>query len=127
MKQIVILGGGTAGSIVSNRLYRQLPQNEYQITVVDRDNNHHYQPGYLFVPFGMYKPRTVVKKRSRFLPSGVRFVMDRIKKVDPVAKTVELENETIPLPLPDCRHRVHHSSRPGTGDERPEGLAQERL
>lgn len=96
MKQIVILGGGTAGSIVSNRLYRQLPQNEYQITVVDRDNNHHYQPGYLFVPFGMYKPRTVVKKRSRFLPSGVRFVMDRIKKVDPVAKTVELENETIP-------------------------------
>lgn len=47
MKQIVILGGGTAGSIVSNRLYRQLPQNEYQITVVDRDNNHHYQPGSL--------------------------------------------------------------------------------
>ena len=96
MKQIVILGGGTAGSIVSNRLYRQLPKNEYQITVVDRDDNHHYQPGYLFVPFGMYKPRTVVKKRSRFLPSGVRFVVDNIKKVDPVAKTVELEKETIP-------------------------------
>lgn len=96
MKQIVILGGGTAGSIVSNRLYRELPKDEYAITVVDRDDNHHYQPGYLFVPFGMYKPRTVVKQRSRFFPSGVRFIMDTIKKVDPVAKTVELGRETIP-------------------------------
>ncbi|MST49714.1 TusE/DsrC/DsvC family sulfur relay protein [Mobiluncus porci] len=96
MKQIVILGGGTAGSIVSNRLYRELPKSEYQITVVDRDDHHHYQPGYLFVPFGMYRPRTVVKKRSQFFPRGVRFVMDGIKKVDPVAKTVELEHETLP-------------------------------
>lgn len=95
MQQIVILGGGTAGTTVANRLYRALPQDEYCITVVDRDNNHRYQPGYLFLPFGMDKPRHIVKPRSRFLPRGVRFLMDCIKRVDPIAKTVELGSQTI--------------------------------
>lgn len=90
MQQIVILGGGTAGSTIANRLHRELPPDEYRITVVDRDNRHHYQPGYLFLPFGMYKPSSIVKPRSRFLPKGVRFLMDTIKRVDPVTKTVEL-------------------------------------
>lgn len=95
MQQIVILGGGTAGSTIANRLHRELPPNEYRVTVVDRDNSHHYQPGYLFLPFGMYKPRSIVKPRSRFLPKGVRFLMDTIKRVDPVTKTVELGSQTI--------------------------------
>lgn len=95
MQQIVILGAGTAGSIVANRLRRELPASEYQITVVDRNDQHHYQPGYLFVPFGIYRPRTVVKRRSRFLPRGVDFVLDGIRRVNPQDKTVELEHATL--------------------------------
>lgn len=96
MQQIVILGAGTAGSIVANRLHRELPANEYRITVVDRNDQHHYQPGYLFVPFGIYRPRTVVKRRSRFLPRDVDFVLDSIRRVNPSEKTVELEHATLP-------------------------------
>ena len=95
MRQIIILGGGTAGSILANRLSRELPTKEYQITVVDRNNLHHYQPGYLFVPFGMYRPRSVVKPRSRFLPAGVQFVPDTILRVDPETKTVELATQKL--------------------------------
>lgn len=120
MKQIVILGGGTAGSIVANRLHRELPADEYQLTLVDRDNHHHYQPGYLFVPFGMYKPRTVVKKRSRFLPRGVRFILDSIEKIDPQQKTVTLSKETIPydylIIATGCA--IRPDQVPGMSDER---------
>lgn len=120
MQEIVILGGGTAGSTVANRLYRKLPAHEYRITVVDRDNNHHYQPGYLFIPFGLYKPRRVVKPRSHFLPKGVRFLMDTIKRVDPVTKTVELGSQTISyhylIIATGCT--IHPDQVPGMSDPR---------
>ncbi|MFT6145347.1 MAG: sulfide:quinone oxidoreductase [Myxococcota bacterium] len=50
MKQRLILGGGTAGSLLANKRVRALP-NGWQVTVVDHDDEHIYQPGLLFVPF----------------------------------------------------------------------------
>ena len=44
-KQIVILGGGTGGTMVANRLSRRLGLDEAEIHVVDMDNRHVYQPG----------------------------------------------------------------------------------
>jgi sulfide:quinone oxidoreductase len=52
-KQIVILGAGTGGTMMANRLRRRLDADEAEIHVVDRDDNHVYQPGLLFVPFGL--------------------------------------------------------------------------
>jgi sulfide:quinone oxidoreductase len=51
-KRIVILGGGTGGTRVANRLRRRFSPDEAEIHVVDRDDRHLYQPGLLFVPFG---------------------------------------------------------------------------
>ena len=56
MKHLLILGGGTAGTIAANKLHRKLDKAEWSITVVDQDDKHHYQPGFLFIPFGMYTP-----------------------------------------------------------------------
>ena len=61
MKRLLILGGGTAGTIMANKLAPVLDSSEWQITVVDKSKEHHYQPGYLFIPFGIYAPRDVVK------------------------------------------------------------------
>ena len=52
MRHLVILGGGTAGTMIANKLRHRLDRTEWSITVVDRDDEHHYQPGYLFLPFG---------------------------------------------------------------------------
>ena len=52
MKKVLVLGGGTAGTIVANRLRKAYPASKLAVTVVDQDNDHHYQPGYLFLPFG---------------------------------------------------------------------------
>ena len=53
MRKLIILGGGTAGTIVANKLRAKYPLSELQITVVDRDDLHVYQPGLLFLPFGI--------------------------------------------------------------------------
>lgn len=52
MKRLLVLGAGTAGTMVVNKLRPRLPADEWRITVVDQEAAHHYQPGYLFVPFG---------------------------------------------------------------------------
>lgn len=93
MTQLLILGAGTAGTMAANLLRKTLDDvrsgEEWQITVVDHDTSHHYQPGYLFVPFWM-EPDRVVKDRRRFLAKGVEFVEAEIVRVDPEAREVHL-------------------------------------
>ena len=72
MRRLVVLGGGTAGTMVVNKLRRRLDPAQWQITVVDQDDAHLYQPGLLFLPFGGYRPDELVKPRQRFIPDGVR-------------------------------------------------------
>ena len=90
MRRLVVLGGGTAGTMVVNKLRRRLDRSSWQITVVDRDDTHVYQPGLLFVPFGGYTPGEVVKPRSRFIPDDVDLVLGDIDRVDPDANRVLL-------------------------------------
>lgn len=61
MKRIVILGGGTAGTMMANKLARALPAHQWHVTVVDRDDRHVYQPGLLFLPFGQYRAEDLVR------------------------------------------------------------------
>ncbi len=90
MRKLLILGAGTAGTMIANKLRRRLDGAEWTITVVDRDDAHHYQPGYLFLPFGTYTEEQVVRSRHTFLPDGVDFVVADVDRVDPEAGTVAL-------------------------------------
>jgi sulfide:quinone oxidoreductase len=82
MKSLVILGAGTAGTLMANKLNRKLPVNEWNITVIDKDPKHYYQPGFLFIPFGIYQPEEVVKDKREFIPEGVEFLLDEVKEID---------------------------------------------
>jgi sulfide:quinone oxidoreductase len=90
MKRLLVLGGGTAGTMVANKLRRRLDPARWWITVVDRNDTHVYQPGFLFIPFGTYRPEQVVRSRRRFIPDGVDLVLGDIDRVDAVANTVLL-------------------------------------
>jgi sulfide:quinone oxidoreductase len=90
VRKLLILGAGTAGTMIANKLRRRLDRTEWRITVVDRDDAHHYQPGYLFLPFGTYTEEQVVRSRHTFLPDGVDFVVADVDRVDPDANTVAL-------------------------------------
>jgi sulfide:quinone oxidoreductase len=72
-KRIVVLGGGTGGTMVANRLRRRFDLDEAEIHVVDRDDRHVYQPGLLFVPFGLAHVEEIVRSRRRQLRRGIVF------------------------------------------------------
>jgi sulfide:quinone oxidoreductase len=88
--RIVILGGGTGGTLTANRLRRLYSAQEAEITVVDQDDRHVYQPGLLFVPFGLTHAEDIVRPRERQLHSGVGFVVSDIDHVDIEANEVHL-------------------------------------
>ena len=81
MKRLLILGAGTAGTMAANKLRPQLPRDEWNVTIVDQSDTHYYQPGYLFIPFGIYRPDEVTKPTKRFIPSGVDLVQAEIDRV----------------------------------------------
>ena len=87
---IVILGGGTGGTITANRLRRRLGPEQAEIHVVDRDDRHVYQPGLLFVPFGLADPDEIVRPRRRQLRDGISFHEGEVDSVDLDANTVRL-------------------------------------
>lgn len=56
MKTLIILGGGTGGTMVANRMSRQLNHDEWRIIVIDRDETHYYQPGFCLSPLASTSP-----------------------------------------------------------------------
>jgi len=89
-RRLLVLGAGTAGTMIVNKLRRKLPRDEWEITVVDRDDVHPYQPGFLFLPFGMYDVDQLSRPRHEFVPDGVELVLREIDRVDTDSNTVHL-------------------------------------
>ena len=81
-KQIVILGGGTGGTMTANRLRRRFGADEAEIHVVDRNDRHVYQPGLLFVPFGLASLDEIVRPRRRQLRNGIAFHEAEVARVE---------------------------------------------
>ncbi len=92
MKNLLVLGGGSAGTMVVNKLRKRLPKDSWEITVIDQDQEHIYQPGLLLMPFGTYEPAQLVKRRESFFPKGVDFIQAEIEKVDPILNKVFLDD-----------------------------------
>jgi sulfide:quinone oxidoreductase len=92
MKKLVILGGGTAGTIMVNKLATVLDRSDWDITLVDEYETHYYQPGYLFIPFGIYTKEDVMKPKRDYFPTGINVIMSKIEGVRPKENTVELSN-----------------------------------
>ncbi len=98
MKQVVILGAGTGGALIANMLSRKLSLKEWVITVVDRSDTHVYQPGLLFLPFGLYghdSYKDIVRPIGEPLPRNVNFLTADILRIDPGKKTVETTITTL--------------------------------
>jgi sulfide:quinone oxidoreductase len=94
MKKLVILGHGCGGTIIAIKMRQKLPESQWEITVIDQDWQHHYQPGWLFIPFGIYTKEDCIKPKTNFLPHGVNLVLDEILGVDPDKKEVRTKQET---------------------------------
>ena len=94
MKKLVVLGHGTGGTIIATKMRQRLHESQWSITVIDKDWQHHYQPGWLFIPFGIYTQEDCVKPKTKFVPPGVNLVLDEILAIDPDKKEVKTKRET---------------------------------
>ena len=95
MKNLLILGAGTAGTMMANQLRSKLKKDQWQITIVDQNKTHYYQPGFLFLPFDIYTEDQVKKVGKKFIPKGVNYVQKKIDRIFPEENKVKLEDETI--------------------------------
>lgn len=91
MKKLLILGGGTAGTMMVNKLTPVL-DNDWQITIIDQNETHYYQPGFLFIPFGIYNKEDVIKPRLDFFPSGVEVLIEPIEEIQPDSNKVKMRS-----------------------------------
>ena len=82
MKRLVILGAGTAGTMMANHLDHELNPSEWEIVIIDERKEHYYQPGYLFLPFDIYTPEDIIKPIQKFIPKKVQLLNEKIEKIN---------------------------------------------
>jgi len=93
MKNLVILGAGSAGTMMMNHLHNKMPKG-WMISVVDKDKVHYYQPGFLFLPFDTYTEDQVQKPKKKFVPKNVDYVEEAIDRIAAEENVIYLENGT---------------------------------
>ncbi len=89
MKRVLILGAGTAGTMMANRLVRVLPAG-WQVMLLDRDDQHVYQPGLLFLPFGQYREDELIRPRTTLVDPRVHLRLAEIDRIAPDRHQVAL-------------------------------------
>jgi len=87
MKHLVILGAGTGGTMLANRMNRELPR-DWSTTVIDPSVDHMYQPGLLFLPFGAHDEDRMIRPRARTLHQGVQWIRQPVKHIDTTRRLV---------------------------------------
>lgn len=92
MKTLLILGGGTGGTMTANKLAKKLDADSWRIIVVDKDETHYYQPGFIYVPFGVYQPEDTMRQKRRVISKRVDIVFSGIEVIEPAANRVRLDN-----------------------------------
>ena len=80
--------------MVAAKLRRELSDLEWKITIIDNDVMHHYQPGWLFIPFGIYTAEDCMKPKRDFIPKGVTFVLDEVVGVNADNRKVECKKSS---------------------------------
>jgi len=95
MKKLLILGAGTAGTMMANKLDQHLPKDEWHITIVDQEETHIYQPGLLFIPFDIYARNDVIKAKRDYIPKDVELIMSGIDIIEAEQNRVKLSNNQV--------------------------------
>lgn len=93
MKTLLVLGAGTAGTMMARKMASKLDSHDWKVILVDSSEQHYYQPGFLFLPFGYYKPEDVIKPTRSFVPGNVEFILSKIEAIEPDANRVKLAKD----------------------------------
>jgi NADH dehydrogenase FAD-containing subunit len=73
MKTFLILGAGTGGTMVANKMAKALDPNDWRIVIVDKDDFHYYQPGFCLFHLAYTNGRCGQTQTKVYLISGWSF------------------------------------------------------
>lgn len=77
---------------MAHHLSRRLDLKQWQLSLVDGSKQHYYQPGFLFVPFGIYDPKDIQRPLADLLPKQVRHYNVGASQIDANQNCVHLED-----------------------------------
>lgn len=92
MKTFLVLGAGAAGTMMARKMAHKLDSSQWKVILVDKSEEHYYQPGFLFIPFGYYTKKDVVKPIRGFVANGVEYVVSGVEQLEPAENRVTLAN-----------------------------------
>jgi len=99
MNRILILGGGVGGTLTANllsrRLHAEIDRGDVELTILDADGAHVYQPGFMYIAMGGEREERLRKPERSLLDDRVRLVIGTAARVDESARTVTLTDGTI--------------------------------
>jgi sulfide:quinone oxidoreductase len=85
-EHVVILGGGTGGTVLANdladRLARELDDGDVRVTLVNDDPEHVYKPVWLYVPFGQREPEDGRRSLTELVDDRIDIRIDRVTDID---------------------------------------------
>lgn len=115
MDRIAILGAGSGGAMTANLLRRKLDRDEAEITVIDKSDEHFYQPSFYLIPFGYMYPEDQHRPMDEILNDGVEFVHDEVTGVDPDAEVVECAGTEVDYDylIVSTGHTLEEEATPG--------------
>ena len=91
-QRIVIVGGGTGGTVLANRLADRLDldDGETEVVVVNETPDHVYKPTFLYIPFGKRTVDDASQPLVDLLDRRVNLVIDRVEAIDTSSKQLTM-------------------------------------
>lgn len=88
--KVVIVGGGAAGITMAAYLVDKLRNPD--ITIIEPNEIHHYQPGYTMIAGGVFTPDEILKPNKDLIPRGVTWLKDKVVELNPDNNSLETQN-----------------------------------
>ena len=86
MQRVLIVGGGTGGTMLANRL----DKHRFEVTLLSASREHMFQPDLLYVAFTNLQ-RNIVRDERRLLAGRVRFMHEKVTRANLQDRVVETE------------------------------------
>lgn len=84
--QVLVIGGGTAGIMVSSMLKRK--NNSLNIAIIEPSDVHYYQPAWTLVGANTYDFDNTARPMASLIPKGVEWVKEYAEKFEPESNKV---------------------------------------
>jgi len=90
VKQVVIVGGGSAGISVATSLLKR--KSDLDITIIDPAGDHYYQPGFTLVGGGVFTVDETRRSMASVMPKKVNWIQSAVATFDPDNNSLALED-----------------------------------